>query len=129
MLKKTFVGRVSRYAGIGDLNKAEEGIKAVFYALSARLTLKEGEDMRAQLPRDLKYMWDEVRESEVDVIKFHRKEFLEKVGDEGRLRDFEEAERVTLAVFRALKEQISEGEAGDIASQLPKRLKEMWVEA
>jgi uncharacterized protein (DUF2267 family) len=36
---------------------------------------------------------------------------------------------MTLAVFAALKEQLSPGEAGDVLAQLPKGLKEVWVEA
>jgi uncharacterized protein (DUF2267 family) len=34
-----------------------------------------------------------------------------------------------LAVFAALKEQISPGEAQDVMAQLPKDLKELWAEA
>jgi uncharacterized protein (DUF2267 family) len=36
---------------------------------------------------------------------------------------------MTLAVFGALKKQLSPGEAGDVFDQLPKDLKEVWVEA
>ena len=129
MYKKTFIERVNEYAELKDLKKAKGGISAVFYALSARLTIKEGEDLRAQLPEDLKCMWDEVKETKVDVIKFHKGEFLEKIRDDGKLRDIEEAEKVTLAVFKTLKEQISEGEANHIKAQLPKRLKDMWTDA
>ena len=34
-----------------------------------------------------------------------------------------------MAVFSALKTQLSEGEAEDVVAQLPKDLKELWVEA
>jgi uncharacterized protein (DUF2267 family) len=40
-----------------------------------------------------------------------------------------EARWVTLAVFAALKEQLSPGEAEDVLAQLPKDLKEVWTEA
>jgi uncharacterized protein (DUF2267 family) len=36
---------------------------------------------------------------------------------------------MTLAVFAALKEQLSPGEADDVYAQLPKDLKELWAEA
>jgi uncharacterized protein (DUF2267 family) len=36
---------------------------------------------------------------------------------------------MTLAVFAALKEQLSPGEAEDVYAQLPKNLKELWAEA
>jgi uncharacterized protein (DUF2267 family) len=36
---------------------------------------------------------------------------------------------MTLAVFAALKAQLSPGEAEDVMAQLPKDLKEPWMEA
>jgi uncharacterized protein (DUF2267 family) len=36
---------------------------------------------------------------------------------------------LVLAVFAALKEQLSPGEARDVMAQLPKDLKELWDEA
>jgi uncharacterized protein (DUF2267 family) len=35
---------------------------------------------------------------------------------------------MTLAVFGALKESLSPGEAEDVLAQLPKDLKELWAE-
>ncbi len=39
------------------------------------------------------------------------------------------AEIVAKAVFKVLKEQITKGEADDVAAQLPKALKKMWLSA
>ena len=44
----------------------------------------------------------------------------------GRARLELEARQVTIAVFAALKEQLSLGEADDIVGQLPKDLKRVW---
>ncbi|MBN2251978.1 MAG: DUF2267 domain-containing protein [Candidatus Altiarchaeota archaeon] len=126
---KEFVGRVGKHAEIEDEGRAEAAARAVFHALSARLTIREGEDTRAQLPREIKAVWDEVRETSVDVIKFGKEEFLEKVRSDADLNDAAEAEKAVAAVFRTLKEQVSEGEAGDVAAQLPLKLKKLWLES
>jgi len=39
------------------------------------------------------------------------------------------AERLAKAVFEVLKKQITRGETDDVAAQLPKDLKAMWVSA
>jgi len=127
MHKKEFFERVQRYARLGDLERAEDLTRIVFYLLSARLTINEGDDLRAQLSEDLKKLWDEVKETKVDVIKFKRPEFLNRVMADGRLKNAKEAENVVNAVFKALKSQISKGEAEDVAAQLPEHLKEMWT--
>jgi uncharacterized protein (DUF2267 family) len=51
------------------------------------------------------------------------------VKQEAGLASKPEARWMTLAVFAALKEQLSPGEAEDVFAQLPKDLKELWAEA
>lgn len=126
---KNFVEKVGKYSGIEDPEKVENLIKIVFYLLSARLTIREGEELKAQLPKDLKAVWDAVKETKVDVVKFKRKEFLERVRVDGNLESIEIAERVVISVFKSLKEIISEGEAKDVAAQLPVGLKDIWINA
>jgi uncharacterized protein (DUF2267 family) len=46
---------------------------------------------------------------------------------DGNLNDLEMAEKAARGVFKVLKEQITKGEAEDVAAQLPKDLKEMWI--
>lgn len=126
---KNFVEKVGKYSEIEDPEEIENLIRIVFYLLSARLTIREGEELKAQLPKDLKAVWDEVKETKVDVIKFSKKEFLERVKADGKLNDIKDAEIVVNAVFKSLKELISEGEARDVAAQLPLGLKNMWINA
>ncbi len=126
---KNFVERVGKYSGIEDPEEVENLIKIVFYLLSARLTIREGEELKAQLPKDIKAVWDEVKETKVDVIKFSKKEFLERAMRDGKLRDIKNAEKVVISIFKTLKELISEGEARDVAAQLPVGLKDMWIKA
>lgn len=126
---REFIRHVQKYGEIENEKRTEELIRVVFYLLSARLTIAEGEDLEAQLPKEIRAMWDEVKETRVNVIKFKMDEFLERVMTDGKLEDKEEAEKVIKAVFKTLKEQVSAGEAKDVASQLPEHLKEMWLEA
>ncbi|MNX88080.1 hypothetical protein D3C86_1200380 [compost metagenome] len=61
--------------------------------------------------------------------RLERDAFVSAVADKIHLEDKTQAARVTTAVFRTLKEQISQGEAEDVASQLPQKLKVMWLES
>lgn len=129
MAPSNFIRKVDEYAGLRNLETALNLTKMVFYLLSARLTIKEGEDLAAQLPKDVRAVWDEVGEKEVDVIKFDKKEFLGKLKSDAGLRSDEGAELIVKAVFKAIKEQVSRGESRDVEAQLPKDLKKMWADA
>jgi uncharacterized protein (DUF2267 family) len=62
-------------------------------------------------------------------MKLHRREFFERVRVDAGLKSLNQAEMVTDAVFAALKEQLSPGEASDVLAQLPADLKKQWVRA
>ena len=59
----------------------------------------------------------------------HRRGFYERVKKDARLKSIPEARLLVIAVFAALKEQLSPGEVEDVQSQLPKDLKEIWEDA
>ena len=102
---------------------------AVFHALRDRLTPREGDQLQAQLPRDLKRVWGAGARPDHAPLKLGREEFFARVKDEAKLGTTRDARWMTLAVFAALKEQLSSGEATDVLAQLPKDLKELWIEA
>ena len=54
-------------------------------ALRDRLTPEEAEQAVAQLPRDLKLVWEEGDVPGRKPVKLHRKEFYERVNAEARL--------------------------------------------
>jgi uncharacterized protein (DUF2267 family) len=112
-----------------NLEAAKHATAAVFHALRDRLTPDEADQVVAQLPLDLKTVWEEGEEPERRPLKMNRDEFFERVRRETGLTSTREARWMTLAVFAALKKQLSPGEAGDVLAQLPKDLKEVWVEA
>lgn len=109
--------------------EAKRATAAVFHALRDRLTPEEAEHLAAQLPRALQEVWWAGDRSPGRPIKLHRREFYERVMREAELPSVRDARWKTLAVFAALKEQLSPGESEDILAQLPKDLKELWAEA
>ena len=125
MDKLEFFKRFRQYANISTREESEALCKVVFSLLSSRLTENESRDLRAQLPSELKEMW-KVEEGK-GVTKFHKREFLEMIMHDGNLNELEMAEKAARGVFKVLKEQITKGEAEDVAAQLPKDLKEMWI--
>jgi uncharacterized protein (DUF2267 family) len=78
-------------------------------------------------------MWQEGENADRRVQRTHVKEFVARIQGRAGLGDDREATRAIKAVFRTLQHLLSsqtgkEGEAWDIYSQLPKDLKQVWLE-
>jgi uncharacterized protein (DUF2267 family) len=129
MTTQTFYRTVARTGHQEDRTIVQRATAAVFHALRDRLTPNEADQVFAQLPEPLKRIWGEGEEAEREPIKMNREEFCERVLRDAGLPSKREARWMILAVFAALKEQISPGEARDVMAQLPKDLKELWDEA
>ena len=118
-----------------DEQRADAVTFAVFQELRDRLTPKEAADVAAQLPTQLKRLWQEHDQGTGrQVARTHAAEFMGRVRRRAVLPDDAEAERSVLAVFGALQKLLGsptgkEGEAWDIFSQLPKDLKKLWLAA
>ena len=117
-----------------DRLRAEAVTTVVLQELKVRLTPGEGNDVAAQLPRELRRIWEEPTEIATVPQRIHRTEFVGRVRNRAILPDDEEADRAVRAVFRTLQRALgsphgTEGEAGDIYAQLPKDLKALWLEA
>ncbi|MBO9542664.1 DUF2267 domain-containing protein [bacterium] len=134
MKKETFIHRIQELAGIQERKRAEEATEAVLGTLCGRITREEAKDLASQLPDGIdslcqgNLLKELVRRVE-GPKRLERDAFVSAVADKIHLEDKTEAARVTTAVFRTLKEQISQGEAEDVASQLPQKLKVMWLES
>jgi uncharacterized protein (DUF2267 family) len=124
-----FYRTVARTGHQQDREVVKRATAAVLHALRDRLTTDEADQVFAQLPEELKEIWAEGEEAEREPIKMKREEFYERIVRDAGLPSKREARWMTLAVFAALKEQISPGEAQDVMAQLPKDLKELWDEA
>jgi uncharacterized protein (DUF2267 family) len=124
-----FYRKVLSETGLADRELAKRGVTAVLHALRDRLTPDEARQLAAQLPRELRDTWEAGDRPGRSPQKLHRSEFYERVRREARLRSAREARAMTLAVFAALKGQISPGEADDVLAQLPRDLKDLWEDA
>jgi uncharacterized protein (DUF2267 family) len=129
METQVFYRTVRERIGERDRDEAERGTAAVFHALRDRLTPEESAQVVAQLPARLKAVWEADEKAGRQPVKMHREEFYERVRQEVGLASDREAQWLTLAVFGALKAQLSPGESEDVLAQLPRDLKEVWVEA
>jgi uncharacterized protein (DUF2267 family) len=124
-----FYRLVERTAEIDSHEKAKTVTAAVLHGLRDRLTAEEALQARAQLPEPLKRVWDEGDDLDRHPLRLDLPQFHARVMGEARLRSTREARWATLAVFAALKEALTPGEAEDVMAQLPKDLKEAWAEA
>jgi uncharacterized protein (DUF2267 family) len=129
MKARNVYSRVSVEADIDSLDDSRQATAAVLRALRDRLTPEEAAQAAAQLPRELKTLWASGRPALRQPMKLHRREFLERVRVDAGLKSLGQAEMVIDAVFAALKEQLSPGEASDIVAQLPRDLKAQWARA
>lgn len=129
MTTAAFYKTVMHTSGESSREVAKRATAAVFHALRDRLTPDEADQVRAQLPLDLKEVWGEGEQADRRPLKLDREQFYARVRAEATLGTTRDARWMTLAVFGALKEHLSPGEAEDVLAQLPKDLKELWAEA
>jgi uncharacterized protein (DUF2267 family) len=106
---------------------AHRGVEAVLRALRDRLLPDEARQVRAQLPAELKVAWGERTGTPPTTLR--REAFYARVQREAALGSRRAAREMTWAVFAALRQQLSPGEADDVLAQLPKDLKAVWTEA
>ena len=133
MDERTFTSGVADRLGC-DERRAEGIILAVFGELRDRLSPAERRDVQAQLPIPLKRLWAAGDRPDAPANKIHRDEFIGRVRQRAVLPHDREAERAVRAVFAQLQLLLGsstgrEGEAWDIYSQLPKDLKNLWLDA
>ena len=129
MTTLAFYRRVIDESGEESREVAKRGTAAVLRALRDRLTPEEARQAAAQLPRELKAVWSEGEAPSRKPTKMRRSGFYERVRREAGLASTRQARILTIAVFTALKEQLSPGETEDVEAQLPRDLKEVWGEA
>ena len=129
MTTLAFYRRVIDETGQADREAVKRGTAAVLHALRDRLMPTEAAQAAAQLPRALKEVWSAGDRPGRRPVKMHRKDFYDRVRREAGLRNVREARFLTLAVFAALKAQLSGGEADDVLAQLPRDLKDVWEDA
>lgn len=130
---RTFLRGVADALACDD-RRAEAVTFAVFGELAARLSPAERRDLESQLPIALKRLWNPGDRADRVQSRAGRDEFVGRVRQRAVLPDDTEAERAVRAVFAQLKRLLGspsgrEGEARDVYSQLPKGLKQLWLDA
>jgi uncharacterized protein (DUF2267 family) len=110
-----------------DPEPAADSAVSVLCRLEERLTAEEARDLEAQLPVKLRQLLADAC-GQVDALhKLHRRQFVTGVALDLGIPDAE-AESLVRAVFATVRNHISEGEARDIQSQLPKDLQPLWMQ-
>jgi len=104
---------------------AERAAVAVLSGLEQRLDAGEASHLEAQLPVRLTKLLVSGQFRVQLRGKFGAEELLTAVGQELGLGEGE-VEPVVRAVFECVRESISEGEASDVADQLPPDLATLW---
>lgn len=105
---------------------AEKAAVSVLCHLQQRIMADEAKDMRAQLPFKLQELLKSCTLHEGrQVDKFGREELFRRVGEDLG-QDPKQCEQVVRTVFTCVRTHLSEGEAEDVANQLPKDLEELW---
>ena len=123
-----FYRRVVEETGL-SLETAKRATPAVLHALRDRLTPREADQLAAQLPREIRATWNTGNVAGRRPVKIRRPAFYARVRVTAGLASTREARALTVAVFAALKAQVSPGEGEDVRAQLPKDLKTLWEDA
>jgi uncharacterized protein (DUF2267 family) len=109
------IEKVAERAGT-DRETAQALTVATLQTLAERITGGEAEDLAAQLPEPLKRAIPERPAGTAEA--FDLAEFERRVADRAAL-DQDSVEHHVRAVFRALREAVTEGEFDDVLAQLP----------
>lgn len=133
MDERTFLRGIADALGC-DERRADAVTFAVFQELRDRLSPAERRDVESQLPTPLKRLWAAGGRDDLPATRVHRDEFIGRVRQRAVLVDDGTALRAVRAVFAQLQRLLGsasgrEGEAWDIYSQLPKDLKDLWLDA
>ena len=115
-----FLRDLQRIGGLRE-DLAERSAVAVLSVLERRVLPGGARHLEAQLPSKLRELLVHSAQS-----RFGRVAFLRMVAGELGIEP-EAAEPIVRAVFRAVRAKISDGEARDVAAELPGDLAELWL--
>ena len=126
--RSTYARFVKHVCAVGELPPAlaEAASISVLCALERRILPGQARHLEAQLPRRLVAFLPSGRELPPgERRRYGRDAFLQSVAQDLRLPQ-EEVEPIVRAVIMALRDRISEGEADDVANNLPEDLRALW---
>jgi uncharacterized protein (DUF2267 family) len=125
---QTFAAFITYLRRVGSISEelAEKAAVAVLCALERRIHPDEAKDLESQLPAKLRELV-----GRCDLHAGVRKHAIDRTEFEGMVADelgvsLPEAEHLVLAVFHAIRAQVSAGEAAQVEVQLPPDIRDLW---
>jgi uncharacterized protein (DUF2267 family) len=112
-----------------DAHRAFAALRSVLHALRDRLPIAVAVHFAAQLPVLLRGVYYEGWDPASVPMKLHRDQFLNRIGHECQEPRRPHMEELVQAVFRVVRDHVSEGEVDKVLSVLPKDLQELLVAA
>lgn len=114
--------------GISPRSFAIEAATAVLCVLRQRVAGGELEQLAVELPRPFTQLMRRCARHPPggEPERFHREEFLHRVGEHLGRADPEELEVIAVNVLAGLRRELTEAEATHIAHQLPKDIRALW---
>lgn len=110
-----------------DPHRGYAALRSVLHALRDRLPLAVAVHFAAQLPVLLRGVYYEGWDPASVPEKLHRDQFLNRIGRECQEPRRLHMEELVQAVFRVVRDRVSEGEVEKVLSVLPKDLRELLV--
>lgn len=112
--------------GEGHKNEAYHALKSVLHTLRDRLPVEEAAELGSQLPTLIRGIYYEswVPSSTPEKLRT-QEDFLEKVEENMGTPTPPPSDVASMAVFKTLKKNISEGEFNDIESVMPEKIVEL----
>lgn len=128
--RSTFGAFVNEIADTGGLTRelAERAAVVVLGCLEQRITGTEVAHLESELPSMLRDILQEYEHHDGSPDeRFGRAQFLDMVAEDLGI-DPARSEDIVRAVLRTVRAHVSEGEARDIAAQLPADLARLWLD-
>lgn len=118
----------SEMAGRGD---TENAIKSVFQTLRDRIVTQTWENVQSQLPHEFQQamtmgFMEKMSDTVSGPTRMDLKSFIMRVADRLQTTDYNQAEKVTRAVFITLRQATTPGAQEEIERELPEDIREFW---
>lgn len=124
MDRDTFLSRIREEAGLESIDDSERMARATLQTLGERIVRGEASDLAAQLPPEL---GDALR-TDQEAERFDWETFLSRVASRSGV-DESTALRGAQSVMAVTREAVTDGEFGDVVSQLPNDFQPLLVGA
>lgn len=126
-----FIKLVRERSELVGREDSENAIKSVFQTLRDRIVTQTWENVQSQLPHELQQMMtmgfmEKMSDKMSSPTRMDLKSFIMRVADRLQTTDYNQAEKVTRAVFITLRQATTPGAQEEIESELPEDIREFW---